>query len=74
MVFSNVHSLGFPMFMSVKHLVVGCASSVCLTARPQDFSTPPCIHNDSDLTKLEKQRQEYLDISYNPLSRNYYVS
>jgi hypothetical protein len=27
-VFSGVHSLSFPAFMSVKHLVVGCASSV----------------------------------------------
>lgn len=71
--FSGVHSLSFPTFMSMKHLAVGCASNV-LAARPQDFSTPLCIHSDSDPTKFEKQRQEYLDIRYKSLSRIYYVS
>ena len=33
MVFPDVCSLKFPAFMSVKHLVVGCASSVLAIAR-----------------------------------------
>ena len=32
MVFSGVHLLSFPTFMSVKHLVVGCASNVLTIA------------------------------------------
>ena len=30
MVFSGVHSLSFPALMSVKHLTVGCATSVLI--------------------------------------------